>query len=84
MLDPKCYIGFGGFGDSSLDIYVTVYSVKTAWADFCVVRQTFMFEVMRVVEKAGTGFAFPTRTLDLPAGIQPPAQLFVPPENNAK
>lgn len=66
MLTPNCYIGLGGFGDSSLDIFVTVYSVKTPWAEFCEVRQTFLLEIMRVVENAGTGFAFPTRTLDLP------------------
>ena len=84
MFSPNCYIGFGGFGDSSLDIFVTVYSVKTAWADFCVVRQTFLLEIMRIVENAGTGFAFPTRTLDFPTAMSAPAQLFVPQETKAK
>lgn len=66
ILGPKYYIGFAGFGDSSLDIYVTVYSTRIAWADFCEVRQTFLLAVMRIVAAAGTSFAFPTRTLDLP------------------
>ena len=65
MLAPNCYVGFGGFGDSSLDIYVTVYSIKTPWAEFCQVRQAFLLEIMRIVENAGTSFAFPTRTLEV-------------------
>ena len=61
---PNYYIGFSGFGDSSLDIFVLVYTYKTGLAGFCEVRQQFLLEIMHTVERNGTGFAFPTRTLE--------------------
>jgi MscS family membrane protein len=71
IFGPKCFIGFSGFGDSSLDIFVLVYTYKTGLADFCVVRQDFLLEIMRIVERNGTGFAFPTRTLEIAPNSAP-------------
>ena len=79
VFGPKCYIGFSGFGDSSLDIFVMVYTYKTALADFCEVRQEFLLEIMRIVERNGTGFAFPTRTLEFAPDSAPmPIQSRIP------
>ena len=63
---PTYYVGFSGFGDSSLDITVTAYTRSTAKDQHFADRQAFMLEIMRIVQNAGTGFAFPTRTLDIP------------------
>lgn len=61
---PDYYVGFGGFGASSLDITVTAYTRRVAKSEHFEDRQKFMLEIMRIVEKAGTGFAFPTQTLE--------------------
>lgn len=61
---PNHYVGFLGFGDSSLDIEVVVFTLETSKAEHMAVRQKFLLQVMRIVEAAGTGFAFPTRTLE--------------------
>ena len=61
---PDYYVGFGGFGASSLDIMVTAYTRRVGKVDHYEDRQKFMLEIMRIVERAGTGFAFPTQTLE--------------------
>ena len=71
LFGPKCYIGFSGFGDSSLDIFVMVYTYKTDLYNFCDVRQKFLLEIMHIVERNGTGFAFPTRTLEFAPNSAP-------------
>lgn len=61
---PSYYVAFGGFGDSCLDIQVTAYTMNHGKARHMVDKQKLMFEIMKIVEKAGTGFAFPTRTIE--------------------
>jgi len=56
-------VKFVGFGDSSMDIEVTCW-FKTADLDvFREDRQEALLGFMDVVEKAGSDFAFPTRTV---------------------
>lgn len=62
------YVGFNGFGASSLDITVIAYTHRTSKADHMADKQNFMFEIMRIVEAAQTGFAFPTQTINWNAG----------------
>ena len=64
LFGPNYYVGFKGFGDSSLDIEVIAYTHHKSYAQFYSDRQTFALEIMRIVERNGTGFAFPTRTLE--------------------
>ncbi len=68
---PNYYVAFKGFGDSSLDIQVTVFTVNRGLARHIEDRQRFLLEIMHIVEEAGTGFAFPTRTLEWAPGMMP-------------
>lgn len=80
---PNHYVGFLGFGDSSLDIEVVVFTLETSKAEHMAVRQKFLLQVMRIVEAAGTGFAFPTRTLEWASNSpKVPIQLSHPRELN--
>jgi MscS family membrane protein len=54
---------FAGFGASSLDIEILCWFETQDFAEFRALRQQVLFGVMRVVEEAGTSFAFPTQTL---------------------
>jgi MscS family membrane protein len=58
-------VSFSGFGASSLDIDVMCWFQVTDFNEFRAIRQEVLLELMRVVEDAGTGFAFPTRTIHL-------------------
>lgn len=58
-------VRFVGFGASSLDIDVMAWFQTRDWNEFQLFRQQALLEVMRIVERNGTSFAFPTRTLHL-------------------
>ncbi len=58
-------VKFKEFGASSLDIEVMAWFQVPAWSDFQLCRQEALLGFMKVVEDAGTGFAFPTRTVHL-------------------
>jgi MscS family membrane protein len=51
------------FGASSLDIEVMAWFLTQDWGEFQGFRQEILLGFMDVVEKAGSSFAFPTRTV---------------------
>jgi MscS family membrane protein len=58
-------VKFKEFGASSLDIEIMAWFQVPTWGDFQQCRQEVLLGFMQVVEDAGTGFAFPTRTVHL-------------------
>jgi MscS family membrane protein len=56
-------VRFASFGDSSLNIDVMAWFQTRDWNEFQVIRQDVLLQFMAVVEKAGSSFAFPTRTI---------------------
>ena len=56
-------VKFKEFGASSLDIEVMAWFEVPTWGEFQVCRQEVLLEFMRVVEEAGSSFAFPTQTV---------------------
>ena len=52
-----------GFGASSLDIGILSWVETTSYHDFTAVAEELNLEIMRIVEEAGTDFAFPSQTL---------------------
>jgi MscS family membrane protein len=58
-------VKFKEFGASSLDIEVMAWFQVPTWDEFQQCRQDVLLEFMRVVEEAGSSFAFPTRTVHL-------------------
>jgi MscS family membrane protein len=56
-------VRFMQFGSSSLDIEVMCWFRTTDFNQFRVMRQDVLLAIMEVVEKAGSAFAFPTRTV---------------------
>jgi len=58
-------VRFKEFGASSLDIEIMAWFQTSVWSEFQLIRQGVLLQFMEVVEKAGTSFAFPTRTVHL-------------------
>ena len=58
-------VKFKELAASSLDIEIMAWFQVPTWADFQQCRQEVLLGFMKVVEDAGTGFAFPTRTVHL-------------------
>jgi len=50
------------FGEFSIDIDVRAYVLTTDFAEFLTVQQELLIDIMRVVDEAGSGFAFPSVT----------------------
>lgn len=56
-------VRFKEFGDSALHIEVMAWFLTSDYSEFLAIRQDVLLEFMRVVQEAGTEFAFPTRTV---------------------
>jgi MscS family membrane protein len=58
-------VRFTEFKDSSLNVEVMAWFQTRDWDEFTRIRQELYLEFMSVVERAGTTFAFPTRTVQI-------------------
>ncbi len=58
-------VRFSGYGESSLNVRIRVYAKTREWNDFHAIREDIFLRLFDLVEEAGTGFAFPSRTLYL-------------------
>jgi MscS family membrane protein len=56
-------VRFKELAASSLDIEVMAWFETPDWPEFQLIRQEVLLQFMEVVERAGTSFAFPTRTV---------------------
>ena len=68
---PNYYIHLDSFGDSSINIRTVVYSLDKGIIQHLQDKQDFMLVIMRIVENAGTSFAFPTRTIEFAKNTLP-------------
>jgi len=59
----RVVVRFQQFGASSLDIEIFCWILTPVADEFRRVREELLLSIMRIVEGAGTGFAFPTQTL---------------------
>jgi MscS family membrane protein len=58
-------VRFKELAASSLDIEIMAWFLTTDYPEFQLIRQETLLAFMEVVEKAGTSFAFPTRTVHI-------------------
>jgi MscS family membrane protein len=64
LVDPNpARIRFAGFGASSLDLDIFAYVNARDYDEFLEVCEDLNLHIMDVVERAGTGFAFPSQTV---------------------
>jgi len=59
------HIYFSAFGESSLNIFCYYFTKSTHWGEFMKVRESTYLSIMKIVEKNGSSFAFPTQTLHI-------------------
>lgn len=75
-----CLIFVDGFNDSSIDIMVYCFTETTDWQEWLTQKQDLAYAIKEIVEGAGTGFAFPSRTIYHAQGTLPLAEIFEPPK----
>jgi MscS family membrane protein len=63
------FVKFFEFGDSSLNIQIYTFTKTTAWVEYLEVQEDVFLNISDIVAKHGAEIAFPTRTLEMPKGI---------------
>ncbi|MBW2476600.1 MAG: mechanosensitive ion channel family protein [Deltaproteobacteria bacterium] len=63
VLDEKPRVRFSGFGDFSLNVEIRVDIDTSDIDEYRAIREDIFLRVKKVVRDAGTGFAFPSRTV---------------------
>jgi MscS family membrane protein len=58
-------VRFTALQDSTLNVEVMAWFATRDWGEFTALRQDLFLAFMEIVERAGTSFAYPTRTLHL-------------------
>ena len=66
------------FNASSIDFLIYTFTNTTNWGEWLKLKEGLALEIMNIIEKAGTGFAFPSRTVYLQQ--QDPPEIMTPPE----
>ena len=63
VIDDQPRVRFTGFGDFSLNVEIRVNINTSDRDEFRAIREDIYLRVMKIVKDAGTGFAFPSRTV---------------------
>ncbi len=61
--DEPARVRFASFGEYSLNVEILAYVTTSNWDEFLAIQEDINLRIMRIVQEAGTGFAFPSRTL---------------------
>lgn len=77
------FVRLDRFNDSSIDFMVYCFTKTTIWGEYLKVKEDLAYAVKAIVEDAGSGFAFPSRSLYLETVPGSSPELFSPPEQSA-
>lgn len=65
--DTSTFVRIDRFSDSSIDILLYCFTNTTSWLEWLEVKERLLIEIKRIVEDAGTDFAFPSKSLYIEA-----------------
>ena len=61
--DVATFVRIDRFSDSSIDILLYCFTLTTDWGEWLEIKESLVLTIKDIVERAGTGFAFPSRSL---------------------
>ncbi len=59
----SAHIRFASFDSSSLNLEIFSYLLTRDYAEFTAIREDVLLRIIDIVDKSGSGFAFPSQTL---------------------
>lgn len=59
------FVRIDSFNDSSIDILLYCFTYTTVWGEWLEIKERLAYKIKEIVEVAGAGFAFPSRSLYL-------------------
>ena len=77
--EAALFVRVDSFNSSSIDFLIYAFTHTKNWGEWLEIKEEFAVAVMEIIDKAGTGFAFPSRTIylqetDPPEIMAPPAR----------
>jgi len=73
------FVRIDRFSDSSIDIMVYCFTKTTVWGEWLAIKESLAYRIKEIVEGAGAGFAFPSRSIYVETVPSEAAEMFVPP-----
>jgi MscS family membrane protein len=77
------FVRIDRFSDSSIDIMVYCFTKTTVWGEWLEIKERLAYRIKAIVEGAGTGFAFPSRSIYIETSDGDPPEIFSPPGEKA-
>jgi len=65
--ETATFVRIDQFSGSSIDILLYAFTRTTDWLQWLAIKEKLLLEIKKIVEDAGTGFAFPSRSLYIEA-----------------
>jgi MscS family membrane protein len=87
FVDPSrasTFVRIDRFNDSSIDIMLYCFTETTKWGEWLAIKEALAYRIKEIVEDAGTGFAFPSRSLYVETLPSDKPEPFVPPEGRQR
>ena len=81
--DVATFVRIDSFNDSSIDIMLYCFTVTTNWGEWLAIKEQLAYRIKKIVEGAGTGFAFPSQSLYVETLPSESPEPFVPPSKPA-
>jgi MscS family membrane protein len=77
--EVSTFVRIDSFNDSSIDILVYCFTVSTKWGEWLEIKEKLANKIKEIVEGAGSGFAFPSRSLYVETLPDERPEPFIPP-----
>lgn len=61
--EASAFVFVDGFNDSSIDLMIYCFTKTTNWGEWLAIKQDFAYAVRKIVDDAGTSFAFPSQSI---------------------
>lgn len=72
-VEAPTFVRIASFSESSIDLMVYCFTRTTEWGEWLRIKEALSYAIKDLVEKAGAGFAFPSRALyveTMPTGTE--------------
>lgn len=78
--EVSTFVRIDCFSESSIDILLYCFTKTTNWGDWLKIKEALAYEIKKIVENSGSGFAFPSRSLYIDRDTGDSAEVFIPPK----
>lgn len=77
--EVSTFVRVDAFNESSIDFMLYCFTRTTDWGEWLEIKERLAYKIKDIVEGAGTGFAFPSRSLYLESTPEGVPEIFKPP-----